>query len=556
MPHATFNRSWASLLLEALTRHDIADVCIAPGSRSAPLVLAAATNPKLTCHTHFDERGLGFLALGLAQSTGRPVAIIVTSGTAVANLYPALIEASLSGIKLVAVSADRPPELIGCGANQAITQPGIFASHVVSSLNLPRPCREIPARWLVTAIDTLMAQQRDGGGVHINCPFAEPLYGDATEECSAWRQTLGDWWQGSGPWLRYPERSAVQPQPDWFAWRQRRGVILVGRVSAAEGQRLAEWAGELGWPLLGDVLSQTGQPLPSAALWLAHPHAAQLLAGAEIVVQFGSCLTGKTLLAYQQNCQPEAYWLIDRLPGARDPACHGGQRIQADIGTWLDQHPALPSAPWCPQLVTRVADTRAWLAQHLSLFGEAQLAYRLPELLPEGGALFIGNSLAPRLVDAFAQLPAGYPLYSNRGASGIDGLLATAAGVQRGTAGPLLILLGDLSALYDLNSLALLQAASASVVILVVNNQGGQIFSLLPTPPDQRERFFAMPPRADFSHAAAVFGLAFQQATDWPQLCHAVQQGFCGGVTLIEVVVQGDEGAQTLAHCAREVMNL
>ena len=181
MSVAVFNRRWATLILEALTRHQVQHVCIAPGSRSTPLTLAAAAHPHLICHTHFDERGLGHLALGLAKASGQRVAIIVTSGTAVANLYPALIEAGLTGEKLVLLTADRPPELIDCGANQAIRQTGMFASHPVQSLDLPRPTPEISARWLVSALDNTLAHQTHGA-VHINCPFAEPLYGEDNGE--------------------------------------------------------------------------------------------------------------------------------------------------------------------------------------------------------------------------------------------------------------------------------------------------------------------------------------------------------------------------------------
>lgn len=555
LSHATFNRRWANVLLETLTRHGVRHICIAPGSRSAPLALAAAACENVLCHTHFDERGLGFLALGLAKATGQPVAMIVTSGTAVANLHPALVEAHLTGEKLVAISADRPPELIHCGANQAIDQIGIFAPHVSASLNLPRPTPSVPARWLVSAVDTLLAQQQHGG-VHINCPFAEPLYGPDSDDFHAWQDELGSWWHRQEPWLHYPQQHATPVENDWPQWRNKRGVVIAGRISAQEGSLLAVWASELGWPLLGDVVSQTGQPLPCAALWLAHPAARQALAAAEIVVQFGGSLTGKNLLDYQNSCRPDTYWLVDPLPGQRHPGSVRGRRIQAKVTDWLQRHPAAAHRPWCPELARLAGRTVQYLAQHLQSFGEAQLAHRLSGLLPENGALFIGNSLSVRLADAFAQLPAGYPLYCNRGASGIDGLLATAAGVQRGTAQPLLILLGDLSALYDLNSLALLQQASAPVVVIVINNQGGQIFSMLPTPSAERERFFTLPPRVDFCHAAALFGLQFARPTRWEALRQSVAQGFQGGVTLIEVVTHGDEGAQTLARCASEVIHL
>jgi len=163
MSVSAFNRRWAAVILEALTRHGVRHICIAPGSRSTPLTLAAAENSAFIHHTHFDERGLGHLALGLAKVSKQPVAVIVTSGTAVANLYPALIEAGLTGEKLILLTADRPPELIDCGANQAIRQPGMFASHPTHSISLPRPTQDIPARWLVSTIDHALGTLHAGG---------------------------------------------------------------------------------------------------------------------------------------------------------------------------------------------------------------------------------------------------------------------------------------------------------------------------------------------------------------------------------------------------------
>lgn len=170
MSNSSFNRQWAKVILETLTRHGLRHICIAPGSRSTPLTLAAAANHKLICHTHFDERGLGHLALGLAKATQQPVAVIVTSGTAVANLYPALIEAGLTGERVIFLTADRPPELINCGANQAIRQQGIFASHPSETLSLPRPTADIPARWLVSTLDNAM-NNLVHGALHVNCPL-------------------------------------------------------------------------------------------------------------------------------------------------------------------------------------------------------------------------------------------------------------------------------------------------------------------------------------------------------------------------------------------------
>jgi len=553
MSISSFNRRWATVILEALTRHGVRHVCVAPGSRSTPLTLGAAENRAFICHTHFDERGLGHLALGLAKASQAPVAIIVTSGTAVANLYPAIIEAGLTGEKLVVLTADRPPELIDCGANQAIRQPGIFSSHPTQAINLPRPTQDIPARWLVSTIDNAMGQLV-GGAVHINCPFAEPLYGEHDETGINWQQALGDWWQSDKPWLRMAAAQEVMKQRDWFFWRQKRGVVVAGRLNADEGKQVALWAKTLGWPLISDVLSQTGQPLPCADLWLSNSQAVTELAEAQIIIQFGSSLTGKRVLQWQATCEPEEYWLVDNLPNRLDPANHRGRRISCDIAQWLELHPAEKRLAWDEKLTTLAKLAQQTVKKGTAEFGEAQIAARLPELLPEAGQLFVGNSLVVRLVDAFAQLPAGYPVYSNRGASGIDGLLSTAAGVQRATARSTLAIVGDLSALYDLNSLALLRQVSAPFVLLIVNNNGGQIFSLLPTPAAERERFYCMPQNVNFAHAAAMFNLSYHNPTSWDELQDAVNRAWHSPqTTIIEATVPETDGAQTLQNLLAQV---
>lgn len=556
MSVSAFNRRWAAVILEALTRHGVQHVCIAPGSRSTPLTLAAAENRALIAHTHFDERGLGHLALGLAKVSQQPVAVIVTSGTAVANLYPALIEAGLTGEKIILLTADRPPELIDCGANQAIRQPGMFGSHPSQTLSLPRPSHDIPARWLVSTIDNALGQLHSGG-VHINCPFAEPLYGEMDDTGLDWQQALGTWWQSDKPWLREGLHLESEKQRDWFFWRQKRGVVVAGRMSASEGKKVAEWAKTLGWPLISDVLSQTGQPLPCADLWLGNANAVTELAQAQIVVQLGSSLTGKRLLQWQAACEPDEYWLVDKLAGRLDPAHHRGRRLVCDVGAWLEQHPAEQRQPWAVE-IPRLAE-QAWqtVVAQRETFGEAQLAHRISEYLPDQGQLFVGNSLVVRLIDALGKLPAGYPVYSNRGASGIDGLISTAAGVQRGSAKSTLAIMGDLSALYDLNGLALLRQVSAPLVLIVVNNNGGQIFSLLPTPAEERERFYLMPQNVHFEHAANMFGLRYHRPENWTALEDALHGAWRQPeTTVIELVVNDTDGAQTLQHLLAQVSQL
>lgn len=553
MSISSFNRRWAAVILETLTRHGVRHVCIAPGSRSTPLTLAAADNTAFTCHSHFDERGLGHLALGLAKASSEAVAIIVTSGTAVANLYPAVIEAGLTGEKLVLLTADRPLELIDCGANQAIRQQGIFSHHPAASVNLPRPSQDIPARWLVSVLDSAMSQLA-GGALHVNCPFAEPLYGTVDDTGLTWQNALGTWWTSGQPWLREMRGSATIAQPDWPEWCQKRGVVVAGKISPSEGERVAAWANMLGWPLIGDVLSQTGQPLPCADLWLAD-RAASCLQQAEIVIQFGGHLTGKRVLQWQAACEAEEYWLIDPLAGRQDPSHQRGRRLVAEITSWLESHPAHQALSWAPELQALSCATLNRVEAQTVTFGEAQVAQRIGQLLPPAGQLFVGNSLVVRLIDALAQLPAAYPVFSNRGASGIDGLISTAAGVQRANGRATLAIIGDLSALYDLNALALLRHQPGPLVLLVVNNNGGQIFSMLPTSVEQREHFYTLPQNVNFCHAAAMFGLAYQQPSDWPALQIAVDNAWQqSGTTLIELKVEPTAGVDCLKQLLAQVV--
>ncbi|MDX7987255.1 2-succinyl-5-enolpyruvyl-6-hydroxy-3-cyclohexene-1-carboxylic-acid synthase [Xenorhabdus sp. 12] len=555
MSNSALNRHWAKLLLEALTRHGLRHVCIAPGSRSTPLTLAAAENHKLVCHTHFDERGLGHLALGLAKAGKEPVAVIVTSGTAVANLYPALIEAGLTGERLIFLTADRPPELIDCGANQAIRQIGIFASHPTQALALPRPAADIPASWLVSSIDNGMSNLKQGA-LHINCPFAEPLYDNDSTAQEEWLQTLGDWWQGDEPWLKQSATHFIAKVDDWQFWQKKQGIVLAGRMSAEEGQLVALWAKEMGWPLISDVLSQAGQSLPNADLWLNHPQAQSILAQGNLVIQFGASLTGKRLLQWQAKCQPEEYWIVDPIAGRLDPAHHRGRKFTCRVIDWLRENPACSQPlPWADELGIWAKKARECVEIKLAgKFSEASVAHQLHQLLPQHGQLFIGNSLIVRLVDALGQLPAGYPVYSNRGASGIDGLIATTAGVQRATNKPTLAIIGDISALYDLNSLALLRDLPAPLLLIIVNNNGGQIFSLLPTPEKERQHFYCMPQNVNFDHAAAMFGLNYAAPASWAELERLSKQAWKRNeATLIEVKVAGSEGAECLQALLKQV---
>ena len=564
--------AWASLLIEELYRLGLRHLCIAPGSRSAPLTLAAAHHAGIRCHLHFDERGLGFFALGLAKGLDQPVGIITTSGTAVANLYPAVIEARLTRVPLLVLSADRPAELIDCGANQAITQPGIFASYPVFQQALPTPEPRLDPRFLLGSVDHAWQQLTQlVGPVHLNCPFAEPFYPGQGEPLPAsWWQPLAQWLVSEQPHTIYHSASAAvtpthEREPEWVSFSQQRGVLVVGEIRhPEEAQAVARLAHALGWPLLADVQSQlrlTDGVISHYDLALHSPRFREQLAEATVLLQVGGRLISKRLNQFITTHTWQPRWLLadhdERL--ATDYGLQ--RRLVAPIALWCATHmPPQPRAPWhrLDRLPNQIASS---LPQWLPSWSEPGICHWL--CTKNHGPLLLGNSLPVRMMDMVGQLSEGEvserslsQVITNRGASGIDGLIATAAGVA--TARPdrcTTLLLGDTSALHDLNSLALLSKLTAPFVLLLLNNDGGAIFSLLPGAAalPQLDDFFRLPHGLDFAHAAAQFGLNYQAPRDLAQLDEAYATASQGGVTLIECRLPADDAASVLkalaGHC-------
>lgn len=564
--------AWASLLIEELYRLGLRHLCIAPGSRSAPLTLAAAHHAGIRCHLHFDERGLGFFALGLAKGLDQPVGIITTSGTAVANLYPAVIEARLTRVPLLVLSADRPTELIDCGANQAITQPGIFASYPVFQQALPTPEPRLDPRFLLGSVDHAWQQLTQlVGPVHLNCPFAEPFYPGQGEPLPAsWWQPLAQWLVSEQPLTIYHSASAgVTPnperEPEWLSFSQQRGVLVVGEIcDQKEAQAVARLAQALGWPLLADVQSQlrlSEGVISHYDLALHSPRFRDQLAEATVLLQVGGRLLSKRLNQFITTHTWQQRWLL-AAHDARLATDYGLQRrLVAPIALWCATHtPPQPRAPWhrLDRLPNQIASS---LPQWLPSWSEPGICHWL--CARNHGPLLLGNSLPVRMMDMVGQLSEGEvsehslsQVITNRGASGIDGLIATAAGVA--TARPdrcTTLLLGDTSALHDLNSLALLGKLTSPFVLLLLNNDGGAIFSLLPGAAalPQLDDFFRLPHGLDFAHAAAQFGLSYRAPRDLAQLDEAYAIASQGGVTLIECRLPADDAASVLkalaGHC-------
>ncbi|MNG90386.1 2-succinyl-5-enolpyruvyl-6-hydroxy-3-cyclohexene-1-carboxylate synthase [compost metagenome] len=552
--HATFNHVWSSLLLEELHRLGVRDIALASGSRSAPLTMAAAAHPGFRRHLHFDERGLGFMALGLAKGSGRPVAVIMTSGTAVANLWPAVAEAQLTGVPLIILSADRPPELIDNGANQAIDQQGIFGRYPVHQQNLPSPTPSIPAAFVLSSVDQALAKQAlTPGPVHFNCMYPEPLYpGEAYLDFSDYLAPLGDWLHSSEPWSPWLQGEQHCPhQPDWDELQGKRGVIIAGRIQdPAEAHRVIQLAERLGWPLLADLQSQIrfdSRNLIHMDLALQNSGFVTELARAEVLLQFGARLISKRLGQFIKQHPWQDYWLVDPQPARLDPDYRLRRRLVCTPGAFAAAHPVdHRHLPW-HRLAERQQGISGQIRRACDRFSELGVCHRLTQLIQ--GQLFVGNSMPARLMDMLGETGKGPSrLMTNRGASGIDGLIATAFGFSLSSDEPTTLLLGDLSALHDLNSLALLGKGSRPLVVILLNNDGGSIFRMLPVPTRDQllETYYCLPHGLHFEHAAAMFGLNYRAPTTLDEFERDYATALKTGATLIEIKVPSNEVAEDL----------
>jgi len=543
---SNLNPVWAALLIEELVRGGVCGFCLTPGSRNTPLTLAVAENPRARRRTHFDERGAAFLALGWAKATGRPAVLICTSGSAVANCWPAVVEASMSHVPLVLLTADRPPELLACGANQAIDQHGIFGEYVRWSFTLPCPDAGVPAEMVLTTADQAIyrATRAPAGPVHLDCMFREPLTPppggrSVPEQCNP----PAPWRNSGAPFTTWhlPE-TALTTEQDLelinLISRVDRGLLVLGSLPEEAAAAAPMLAGALAWPVFADVTS--GLRLNRSESHYVH-HYDQLLmsesfrarCAPEFVLHLGGPITSKRLTEHLAALRPE-YVRVAEHPFRQDPWHQVVRRYEADLPrfcTWLA--PSLQNrdiAPWCEEAVCAsqtVSETvDQWLARTNTL-NEIAVARLVSRRRPPESILFLANSMPLRDMDMFgaADGPAGL-VVANRGASGIDGNIATAAGYALAGGQPVTAVLGDLAALHDLNSLALLRDTPAPVILVILNNNGAGIFSFLPIAEfsDVFEPYFGVPHGLNFRDAAACFGLPYECPETPDQFTRAYEQ--------------------------------
>lgn len=513
------------------------DAVISSGARCAPLVLAATRTRGLRLHAFPDERAAGFRALGIAKFTRRPAVLICTSGTAGANYHPAVIEARMAHVPLIVLTADRPPELRGTGAPQTIDQVELYGGHVLRSWDLDPPsAQDDGLRWTEIAAEAVALCRRDPvGPVHLNIPFREPLLPacERIDELDRSARDAGD--------TRLRAHEAIKPGCNWedpvrSIRDTARGIIVCGADDGRDAflPALEKLARLTGFPVFADPISRVRFSAPDGLpvishydLTLLNRECAEQLRP-ELIIRFGGLPTSKRLNEWMAATPPVGCICIDSHSEIADPygvATHKAVSDLADACNGL-----------CEQLAGHKADTdfaEAWqladqrvraildsaAGEREDLF-EGNLAAHVMDQTPAHSVVFLSSSLPIRLVDSYAGARSG-PLrvMANRGANGIDGVVSTAAGVASVSPDPVVLLIGDIAFLHDLNALATVSRERLNLKIVLINNDGGGIFSFLPLSEhaDVFETLVAMPHGLVFTKAAEMFGITHVSVSTIPE---------------------------------------
>ena len=547
---AAANTAAARALVAGLAAAGVRDACVTPGSRSTPLTVALAEQDAIRPWLHLDERSSAFFALGLARASGRPVALVCTSGTAAANFHPAVVEADLSRVPLIVCTADRPPHLRNVGAPQTIDQVGLYGVSVRHERDLPVPgspdaSPQVFAQAAAQAVEASLGPLP--GPVHLNVPFDEPLIeSPATHPPSAFAPQPGP----------LPLVPPVTPRPEALEAavealdRSQRPLLVAGPESGGlPAEPLAALARALGAPLLADPLSglRTGghdrtHLLDAYDAWLRDPRSGAL--APDCVLRFGAAPTSKALNQFLAGAGDATHILCD-LPGSfRDPNGVTTQRLTADprsaANALREELSGQVNGDWLTQWRERDARARRSLDAYALAAAdpfEGRAVVELQRALSPGATIFAGNSMPVRDVDSFlASDEKALTVTSNRGANGIDGVVSSALGHAAAGAGPVALLIGDISLYHDLNGLWAGMRHGLDLTIVVLNNGGSAIFHYLPQAAHEHvfEEWFATPSDIDFAAAARAYGVSHRVLGNWSELEEALV-GRGKGVRIVEV---------------------
>ena len=546
---AAANTAAARALTEGLARAGVRDACVTPGSRSTPLTVALAEQDAIRPWLHLDERSSAFFALGLARASGRPVALVCTSGTAAVNFHPAVVEAELSRVPLVVCTADRPLRLRNVGAPQTIDQVGLYGVSVRQERDLPVPGSPDapPQLFSEASLEAVTASLSPlPGPVHLNLPFDEPLIEPPTAHPAPVASPA------PGPLPDVPStppgRAALEEAAEALH-RSERPIIVAGPESGGlPVDALVALASAIGAPLLADPLSglRTGphdrtHVVDAYDAFLRDPRATAL--APDCVLRFGAAPTSKALNQFLARATDASHILCD-LPGSfRDPNAVTTHRLTADARSAAETLRKVVAggsdSAWSAQWRDRDARARRALSEYALAATEpfeGRAVVELQRALPAGATIFAGNSMPVRDVDSFLAGDAKpIAVASNRGANGIDGVVSSALGHAAAGAGPVALLIGDLSLFHDLNGLWAGARHGLDLTVLLVNNAGSAIFHYLPQAAHGQvfEEWFGTPSNVDFAAATRAYGASHRVLEDWGELDGALA-GSGQGVRIVE----------------------
>jgi 2-succinyl-5-enolpyruvyl-6-hydroxy-3-cyclohexene-1-carboxylate synthase len=549
---------YAAAFVEEMRRSGVRHVCVSPGSRSTPLALAIANNPELTTWIHIDERCSAFFALGIARASNEPVAIVCTSGTAAANFFPAVVEARSAGVPLLVLTADRPPELRDVGAAQTIDQNRLYGAHakwfVEVALPEPGPGMKRYVRTLASRA-VAVATESPAGPVHLNFPFREPLVpstAGAGQDVEA--RTDG------APWVRvaHAERTldsaSVKLLADRIANASKPIIVCGPQRDRSLGKSVTRLAAKIGAPVLADPLSQVrwGAHARDAIIdrydaVLRHDRTATALAP-DLIVRIGGTPTSKALIQFIEKHAAASLVVIAESQWP-DPSHLAEEMVRADSRAACDQlanavKSSRSDETWIDRWKEADRIARSALEQHACTVSDAFEGAALADvaaILPEGAALFVSSSMPVRDLDAFAAGDSrSIHVMANRGANGIDGVVSTALGAAAAKApdSPLVLVIGDLALYHDMNGLLAAKLYRIDATIVVINNDGGGIFSFLPQAqhPSHFEMLFGTPHGLEFEPVAELYGAHYEQVRDSASLRRAVATSIArGGLNIVEM---------------------
>jgi 2-succinyl-5-enolpyruvyl-6-hydroxy-3-cyclohexene-1-carboxylate synthase len=541
------NSFWGYLLIDEFVRNDITYFCISPGSRSTPLTIAVAENKHTEKFICLDERAAAFHALGYARATGKPAIIISTSGTAVANFYPAIVEAKISQIPLIFITADRPPELRDTGANQSIDQVKMFGDNLNWQFDLPCPDTKIPANMVLTTVDQAVheAIRAPAGPVHINCMFREPL--EPTEEPlpNKYTSSVSNWEKSNHPFTDYKASSRVIGDDHLHDLAHminnvKKGWFVVGQLyTDAEKKIITKLAAKLQWPVFADV---TAGIRNESDLGMLVPYFDQMLLSEkiiseltpEVILHFGRPLTSKRYLKTIKNLDISDYIQIDSGDARFDPAHLVTQRICGDIlaigHKLLEQIESSSNQKieqYLQDIHTKIELIVDQQCEPEKPINEISVAHLISQYISENDGLFLASSMPVRDFDMYggSEFKTCH-ISSNRGASGIDGTLASAVGYANGLKQPVTVVIGDLAMIHDLNSLTQVHKSDYPITIVLVNNGGGGIFSFLPVSAYENvfDQYFATAHVYRFDQVCKMFDISYKNPSTNHEFIDLIKQ--------------------------------